>query len=517
MADVQIFISYARFDDELPPDMPNGRGFVTYLHEQLKYEFNQLGDPKPTIWRDTKRIEKADAFDSRLEEAIDTSAIFLIVLSSNWMARPYCRWELERFAKRWGDAPGLRERIFIVGKRHVDKDRRPSLLQNQEGFLFYSLDDHEENGIEREFFARGQVRDRERYEKLVEQLAGNLSRRAKQLIKRDLPPRSLAQPNGRSIYVAKPAGDMRQGYERVVKELTGRGYQVVPEMHVDIPPDASATSFIDAALAKAELSVHLLGEKPGFVPDDHEQGIVKLQLLRAAARVPTVNPNSDEDSNFRRIIWGPRVFERVAPAPVSSIERNPLEALAKFDKQLDSDKIDGNDLSRFVDFLTQHLTRIPRVEVPPPAPLKGDARIYLYHRLDDTDYAVKLSAALVNHRVETVFPVLEGTPAELDDSHRKQLAECDAVVLCWAAASEAWVMAQAAELRDWHKFGRSERFAYRGLVAGPPPGLRKKFRINTPPRSQIDLVLNLTDFELPPPEKLDQLVQMTSEARSNGP
>ena len=81
-----------------------------------------------------------------------------MVLSKNWISRPYCVRELESFAERWKADGGLRERIVVAAKREVDPNRRPSLLQGQVGIKFYALDEHEEDigGLEQEFYAGGQ-------------------------------------------------------------------------------------------------------------------------------------------------------------------------------------------------------------------------------------------------------------------------------------------------------------------------------------------------------------------------
>jgi hypothetical protein len=102
--------------------------------------------------------------------------------------------------------------------------------------------------------------------------------------------------------------------------------------------------------------------------------------------------------------------------------------------------------------------------------------------------------------------VFDGPEPELRSLHRKNLAECDAVALCWAAASEAWVRAHSSELRDWQGLGRTSRFAYRAVVAGPPPGSRKKYVKRVFPPSEIDIPLDLTDKERPSPELLDPLI-----------
>src|SRR5437016_12032637 len=127
MSPIQIFMSYARHDDSTPPDLPKAHGFVTFLDRQLTYELRSLGEPLPHIWRDTRHIEPADQFDPLLEEAIDGSALLVVVLSRNWLHRPYCLAEFERFGQRWraeGEA-GIRKRIVVVSKHHIDPDHRP--------------------------------------------------------------------------------------------------------------------------------------------------------------------------------------------------------------------------------------------------------------------------------------------------------------------------------------------------------------------------------------------------------
>ena len=67
-------------------------------------------------------------------------------------------------------------------------------------------------------------------------------------------------------------------------------------------------------------------------------------------------------------------------------------------------------------------------------------------------------------------PCYDGTDAEIKSVNDKRLAECDAVILCWASASEVWVAAQANALRNWHELGRTQQFSYRAVVAAPPAG-----------------------------------------------
>src|SRR5262245_18781437 len=176
------------------------------------------------------------------------------------MASHWCRRELDTFAKYHGP-DGLREHIVVVAKRHVDPDKRPSLLQGQNGFRFYVRnEDSGEITGDLEFFDRGDPQDARYWERL-KALAAYLVKRQPRPS-----PAPVYAPSGRTIFVAKPASDMRVGYDRVVSELIGKGHTVVPEPTKDIPLD-SAVDAIDTALLDAEIAVHLLWRETGRAPE----------------------------------------------------------------------------------------------------------------------------------------------------------------------------------------------------------------------------------------------------------
>ena len=66
-----------------------------------------------------------------------------------------------------------------------------------------------------------------------------------------------------------------------------------------------------------------------------------------------------------------------------------------------------------------------------------------------------------------------GSDAETRRYNDDLLMNCDAVTLCWANASEVWVRSEADKLKDWETLGRKQQFAFRSLIAGPPPAPHK--------------------------------------------
>jgi MinD-like ATPase involved in chromosome partitioning or flagellar assembly len=359
---VQIYISYARDDNSTPPGSENTKGFVEFLDESLRYEMRDYGEPRPVFWRDTKMLGLGDSFEEATSDAIARSDIFLIILSRNWVASRYCRRELESFLRRMrqivGTSNSLGQRIMLAELTRIPPEQLPSVLRGHafRTFPFFSLDSVSEE--ERRFFARGKVQD-DRYWEIINALAKSLRRTAERLV--SSPDRELSASPSRpsaTIYLAKPAGDMRRAYERLAKELLDRGYQVVPAIESEIPADSSAETFVDEMLAQASCSIHLLGERSGFAPEDSEP-IVRLQLARSFLR-------RQRGRGFRRIIWAPERWDAEGNSPV--ITRNPVTVFAIFGRMDPGDLVDGSDLNSFIDSLSDLLPNSPTPDSAQPLP-----------------------------------------------------------------------------------------------------------------------------------------------------
>jgi hypothetical protein len=496
-----IFISYAREDDEPPPHVPEAKGFVTHLHDQLRYELTQIGGDRPVLWRDTKRIERGDRFEHHLDDALTKASLLLVILSRNWVRREWCRRELEEFVKRFRreDERSLCQRIVVVGKNAVPVDEQPTWLQGQEGYNFFWVDP--ENEHELDFFVHGRIQD-QRYLERSRELARYLWTRAQKTPPPEPePPATLvagAGSSGRAVYLAKPAGDMMEAYSTLVRELQGRGYRVVPEPAADLPTcGAAAVALIDQQLAEAEISVHLLGKQRGFAPEG-ERPIVPLQLARAAERVGARISDEDRDlRRFRRIIWTPRIL-----ADQQIVGEDPAEVLCSFGDCLESDHVVSDSLVGFGQFVIQHLD----ANAPRPSPLSvppGDgAKIYITHLENDSDYAMLLAEQLMEHGHEPWLPAFDGEESERNRLHQRYLSDCDAVVMCWANASEVWVRSHAAELK-WETLQRQTPFSCRSVVAGPPP--QNRFR-RIPPRTDVDVVIDATEHSALPSDLLAPLL-----------
>ncbi len=469
--DVFIFLSYAHDDDLATGASEDEVGFVTFLNKMLELKLRDLGATRAKIWIDRRRISDGDLFDDVIDDGLRKADLLVVVMSPNWMQRPYCRKELEAFAdlcKNSGIA-NVQERMVVVGKGHVDRLKRPFDLRGQEGFLFYARD--ESNGVSdvTPFFNRGKVVNQ--FYDRRDQLAVFLQKRVDRIAEGAAtgttlsPQQPIAMRNGRTVYLSKPATDMKEAYARLAFELQGKGFTVVPDVSVDLPNDASAVAVVKDALSKAEASVHLVGEKAGFAPEGLDP-VVKLQL--ALAREKSLEAAHPTQRVFRRIVWAPKILDPGdASAAATTAERDPMQALERCDEQVAADKIDGDILSKFVEYLFQYLAETtPRQVATGPAGNKLE--LYLAYHSADEEYAVAVADALRGGPLKIRIPAGEAD-AEARRYNNDLLVKCDAVTICWANASEVWVRSEADKLSDWQTLGRKQPFVYRSLIAGPPP------------------------------------------------
>jgi len=136
--DVWTFISYAH-DDNLPTGGgQDEEGFVSFLQRMIEVKLKDLGAPEAKLWRDAKRFSDGDPYDVAIEDALKKSALLIVVMSKNWLSRPYCQKELQDFIQyRQSAVANIEERIVVVGKRYVPKESWPAPLRVQEPSAFW--------------------------------------------------------------------------------------------------------------------------------------------------------------------------------------------------------------------------------------------------------------------------------------------------------------------------------------------------------------------------------------------
>ena len=137
-----LFISYRQADNKF--------GWVTKLDETLRSLLEEHARPgkNETPWayevfRDNREIGGHEVLGDVLREAVNSTAILVIVMSENYLATDsdWCAKELAMFRDVLSKSPHRDGRIFLVLRSDVAVPRRPSDLRQFVGYKFWEVDE----------------------------------------------------------------------------------------------------------------------------------------------------------------------------------------------------------------------------------------------------------------------------------------------------------------------------------------------------------------------------------------
>lgn len=281
-----IYISYVRADDQRPPD-DKTKGWVTFFCDQLRFELTSRGAKQAKLWLDRYQIEPMENFTTEVVEALEQARFMLIIISNNWLQRDWCQQELERFCQIHKDAE---DRLILIYKDKVDRELLPSFVQAYEGYQFYKVTTSDQ--IE-EFYWRG-LKNKNAYHNLIKKIAENIIYKLETAQQSEVPPTSETTLR-RTVFVALTASDLRDARQRLVLDFKQAGIQVLPDdttEHILETAD-ELEQLVNNALSRAELTIHLLGDRRGITLEGCTEPIVDYQIRRA------------RETTLPRIFWIP--------------------------------------------------------------------------------------------------------------------------------------------------------------------------------------------------------------------
>jgi hypothetical protein len=442
--DGSVFISYARNDDIKPPFDPKALGWVAFFWRQLRWELSNAGLGEAELWLDRYEIEPAEDFTENIDAALKKAKMLILILSPNWVQRPWCRKELERFLELKSAEGDAAQFVVPVKKRDAPEVDIPEVLRNREGYKFF---DKEPSGNVRDFYWRG-LEDEAAYFGVMGRIRDWITNRF--LTKAPKPKAPKPPSLGRYIYIAIAADELGDARQKLLNDLTAAGYGVLPA-EIRLPDNApQADKVICEALDRSETSVHLLGESEGVKPEGSDESIVRRQLRLAREHALKV-------ASFPRVLWAPKWV------PDHQIKRDPFAVVARFGPLVPGEEVYGEaatDLSQWVrGRLDQKKTDQPR-----KTDLQGAGQAILVAGAASED--VSLVTALAN-RLQAddlkVSVLSAGQPMPADTTSRP------VAIVVWGKAHQDSIDALLSNL-----FGHAQR-VFLLLLPGGDEGAKADF------------------------------------------
>jgi hypothetical protein len=440
-----LFISYAHLDNEsLSKEQ---EGWISLLHQRLSLRIGQLlGDKGLKIWRD-KKLQGNDDFDQEIIARLRGSAILVSILTPRYVNSDWCQRELDTFIDVVGEGLkiGSKLRVFKVLKTPVPLDKHPPKLQGVLGYEFYEIIDPA-TGRAREFIPDP---DKDiRYWQRLDDLAWDIKDLIEKLPRADQPsPAPQPSAAGLNIYLATTTSDLADHRDEIKRELARRGHTVLPDQDLLPLNGEKLRETVKSYLQSCQLSVHLIGEYYGIVPEMADRSVVELQHELAAAR--------DDDQNFSRIVWLPPAIEPKEEKQKQFVAELQNGFVSRHGSELLQTKIE--DLKTI---LQQKIEK----KLKPPAPVASVAddaprRVYIICDQADDENLEPLINHFYEQGVEPIPPSRDDDQTEVKQFHKDQMSICDGVLIYYGAAKSTWLMMNLNELRKLP--------AYRG--SNPPP------------------------------------------------
>ena len=484
-----LFISYAHIDNAF---FPGGtKGWIDMLHERLEIRLAQLLGEKPNIWRDRK-LRGYDDFEETLVIELSRSAILLAVVTPRYVDSPSCRTEIENFFRLAAERDRLqfgdKRCVFKIVKTYVPLQDHPTGLQDLLAYEFYERNEASQRVYEFDAEISGQGEKDKRYWSKFEDLAWDLHELIKFL---GAPEPPAGKPSGSTIYLAETTSDLAEQRDKVRRELTQFGHTVLPNKALPLEVGAFQTAVRDY-LQSSQLSVHLIGEYYGVVPEREERSIVRLQQDLAIER--------GDDANFSRLIWLPPGLQ----------PKDEKQEKFVIDLQNSFSSHNGSELLqvKLEDLKTIIQSKLTEKAKPVAAQSNGcgPARVYLICDKQDLIAVEPLQSLLLDRGYEAILPLLDGNDAEVFDDHKENLLLCNAVLIFQGQASEGWLRMKLRELLKLPGYGRTAPLTGKAIyIGGPASPMKDRFKT-----LEARVIKNYDSFD---PALLDSFIDDVSKAK----
>jgi hypothetical protein len=382
-----------------------------------------------------------------------------------------------------------------VVKTPVPLDDQPEDMQGMLGYEFFSADP--ETGRVREHAPDGDDESKRKFWAKLDDLAHDLAHLLKKMD--EAPPSEGVAPSSANpanpanslpatpeftvvrgdgggahsgpplaIFLAETTYDLKDARDAVRRELQDLGHTVLPEAPLPLyGPDLEAA--VRELLPQCRMSVHMVGEKYGIVPEGATRSLVELQndlaaefgtgqdgdygLLRLLWQPPELNVKEDRQQEFlERIIADPRMQARTDFLE-TSLEELKASITLRLQRQADSATRKTG------------VVRLPEDDL---------LRIYLICDERDLDHTMALEDALFDQGYEVILPVFDGDEAQVRQDHEENLVSCDAVLLYYGAGNELWLRRKQREVLKSAGLGRKKPILGRGIYVAPPPSPQKR-------------------------------------------
>jgi hypothetical protein len=442
-ADIDVLIVFSDKDNEAGKSQI---GWVSQFKKFLELMLTQVLGEKPKI------LLKSE-YDNITSPGLNNASTLVTVLSKEFIQSGGCLDHLEAFFKATSSTAKSRSRVFKVFRTPLSSQEQPPRLRDLIGYDMYQLDpdsgeireytDYFSTEAERQYWMKMVDLAYDIYDTLLHLRNEEVKTEVKNIYKR------------KTIFLAETGHDLSVQRNIIKRELQRHGYVVLPNQ--TLPGTlAELEKFVTHDLEDCNLSIHLIGNAYGEIPEGSERSVVDLQNKIAAEKSIKAKANNEE---FSRLIW-------ISPNLVNASERQKgfIENIKRDVEAQEGAEILQTPLEDFKNIMREEL-----VDTGDKKSHEDNSRksIYLMHdRVDHNDIKPFIEV-IEKSGFKVLIPEFEGELLELRKKHIDNLRNFDAAIIYKGKVNEQWVRMKALDILKAPGFGRKKPIVGKALLTAP--------------------------------------------------
>ncbi len=448
----KILLCYSEQDNQ--PIEGGLKGWVSNFHKFLTTLLSQISRVSPEILM---------VQDHELAEMeIDEAAVLILISTENFVQNESIVNKLNDFGKLAKSQDRLLIdgvcRLFKVHKSPFNEDHKLPEFEDFISYDFYMIDPLTGEAQEFKRFFGGDA-ERSYWMKLVD-MAYDIDHIFEAIFSEFEKPEGSEISREKTVYLASTGVDMVIQRDIIKRELIRHGYRVLPQ-HTLAKEVHLLEHQIKDDLSNCRLSIHLIGEDYGYKPKGSDLSVIDIQNRIASEHTHEMlehNKSAEENLPFSRLIW-------VSPDLNNVSERQKI-----FIEDLKSDAATIEE-AEVLQIPLPDLKAIIREELVTGGRFKKERReiegfthhdneeikvIYLIQDKQDTGKISPLKDYLEEKGFKVVTPSYEGDLVDIRYIHQENLRRCDASIIYFGDAKEAWIRTKLQDLLKAPGFGRQK-------------------------------------------------------------
>ncbi|MDX1627147.1 MAG: DUF4062 domain-containing protein [Fulvivirga sp.] len=440
--EIDILIVYSENDNQ--ENTETGNGWVTDFQRFLELMLVQVLGKKPNI-------QKKSENDTLTGANLDQVGMLIPVLSESFMASGACLDVIEEFYKKITDKDP--QRIFKVLKTPILIENQPPKLKERIGYDLYFINPETgETEDFKDFFSTYAERD---YWMKIVDLAYDIHESIMFFEEKTSGVQAIY--SRRTIYLAETGHDLSVQRNIIKRDLQRHGYKVLPDQTLPQELDRLEKQVKDY-IASSDLSIHLIGNSYGEIPEGSDRSVVDIQNKIAALRSMEVK----DKSTFSRLIWISPHLENASEKQLAFIENIKRDLSSS-----EGAEILQTPLEDFKNIVREELIEVGlgKKYTQQATTSNGKPSVYVLHDKIDEQGTEKIKKAIEKAGYKVLTPAFNGELLELRQRHITNLRDFDAAIIYQDKVNDQWVRMKLLDLLKAPGFGRKKPIKGKAIMS----------------------------------------------------